>query len=85
MKPKLSIQRLFNLVVIALSSVVVIAYLSFSLFVFNPAYEQGDREAGNIIVSCQDSIESQFRVMSGVADALSNNEDVQEYIQLNDP
>lgn len=85
MKPKLSIQRLFNLVVIALSSVVVIAYLSFSLFVFNPAYEQGNREAGNIIVSCQDSIESQFRVMSGVADALSNNEDVQEYIQLNDP
>ena len=85
MKQKLSIQRLFNLVVIALSSVVVIAYLSFSLLVFNPAYEQGDREAGNIMLSCQDSIESQFRVMSGVADALSNNDDVQKYLQLEDP
>ena len=79
---KISIQRLFNIIVAIFVTVVAVVYLSFSIFVFTPAYERGNREVHNTILSTGDSIEAQFRIMSNIASSLAYNADVQTYIQL---
>lgn len=79
---KISIQRLFNVIVAIFVTVVAVVYLSFSIFVFSPAYERGDRDVHNTILSAGDSIEAQFRIMTNIASSLAYNTDVQTYLQL---
>lgn len=79
---RISIQRLFNIIVAVFVTVVVAVYLSFSIFVFSPAYEKGDNEVHNTVLSTGDSIEAQFKIMSNIASSLAYNEDVQKYIRL---
>ena len=84
MTKKLSIQRLFNIIVAALITVMIVMYVSFNMFVFTPAYERGDHEVHNTVVSCRESIEAQFRIMSNIASSLAYNSDVQRYMKLED-
>ncbi|MBQ8526318.1 MAG: histidine kinase [Clostridia bacterium] len=82
MTKKLSIQRLFNIIVAVIIAVMAVVYLSFNLFVFSPAYERGNREVRNTVLSSRDSIEAQFKIMSNIASSLAYNTDVQKYLRL---
>ena len=82
MTKKISIQRLFNIIVVVLICVVLVVYFSFSMFVFAPANERGEREVRNTVLSSRDSIEAQFKIMANIASSLAYNADVQKYLCL---
>lgn len=84
MTKKLSIQRIFNILVAVLAAVVLIVYGSFRLFVFSPAYREGEREISNIVLSCRENIETRMHTISDVCGMIAYNEKVQDYMMRKD-
>lgn len=80
MTKKLSIQRMFNILVTVIAAVVLIVYGSFRLFVFSPAYKEGDREISNIVLSCRENIEMRMRTIADVCGMIAYNEKFQDYM-----
>lgn len=80
MTKKLSIQRMFNILVAVIAAVVLIVYGSFRLFVFSPAYKEGDREISNIVLSCRENIETRMRTVADVCGMIAYNEKFQDYM-----
>ena len=85
MTRKFTLQRVFNVLVVLLVIAVVLVYVTFRTFSLGPAYEEGEREANNIVSACRDNIENRLRAMSNIANALSYNDEIQNYIQETDP
>lgn len=71
---------MFNILVTVIAAVVLIVYGSFRLFVFSPAYKEGDREISNIVLSCRENIEMRMRTIADVCGMIAYNEKFQDYM-----
>ena len=69
---------MFNILVTVIAAVVLIVYGSFRLFVFSPAYKEGDREISNIVLSCRENIEMRMRTIADVCGMIAYNEKFQD-------
>ena len=85
MTRRFTLQGVFNVLVVMLVITVVLVYVTFRTFSLGPAYEEGQREANNIVSACRDNIENRLKAMSNIANALAYNGEIQDYIQEDDP
>ncbi|MBQ7900594.1 MAG: sensor histidine kinase [Clostridia bacterium] len=80
MPRRFTLQRLFNMLAVLIVATVLLVYVIFRVFSLNPAYEEGEREANNIVVTCRDNIQNQLRTMSNIANSLTYNTEFQAYV-----